>query len=93
MYYPSRRRGFYARATVGPAFRETQITTIANFGSGPVVVNLSESTSGVAAGGGIGYEFRLARNLFLTPETAVHVHRVGDDWSRSAVLALGLTWH
>lgn len=93
LFYPSSHDGLYGRAVAGPAYRETSVTTIADFGAGPEFVNLTETASGAGIGGGAGYEIRLGRNLFLVPEITVHGHVIRSDWSVSAVAVIGLMWH
>ncbi len=55
--------------------------------------NLGQDATGVAATLGAGYDFRIASNLYLTPNFHVLIQIFDQQTSSSLLFTLGLTWH
>ena len=55
--------------------------------------NLGRDETGVGATLGAGYDFRIASNLYLTPNFHVLMQIFDQHTSASMLFTLGLTWH
>lgn len=95
MYYPNPKSGFYVKAGVGAASIERE-TTSGN-------TRTTTSKGGFGLGAGLGYEFKIGRNLYLVPSTDLLFQAFKQETdpvlgkipgTNSLLLFnLGLTWH
>ena len=86
MFFPSEAGGFYVKAGIGGANVEAEAAG----------VKVTEKGMGTTLG--LGYDIRLGRNLYLTPNLdwliQTFENDVGETTSNSLFLVtIGLTWH
>lgn len=104
LFYPSRARGLFLKA--GPSIAIINTTTGTSRNIDGVDVSTSTSASEVGFGGtaGVGYDIRIARNLYLVPEVTYLLQAfsgrttatpLGTIPGTNSILlfTLGLTWH
>lgn len=63
------------------------------FGISSVEEGVGNDTDGIGVTGGIGYDLRIGRNLYITPNVDGMVHFLQSFTEWSIVVTMGLTWH
>ncbi len=77
LIYPSTTSGLFFKGGFG-------VTTVEEF----VVVG-----TGIGTTLGVGYDFRLGRNFYVTPNLDLLIHLLENSTSSSLLFTLGLVWH
>lgn len=72
---------------------ELDLFVKAGFGVASVEEGPGIDAEGVGTTLGVGYDIRLGRNLYLTPNFDTMVHWLPDSTDWSLVFTMGLTWH
>jgi hypothetical protein len=86
MYFPSHNGGFFLKGGVGGANVESELAGV------------KVSKQGLGTTLGLGFDIRLGRNLYLTPNADWLIQTFEEDGGGTAkntlfLLTLGLTWH
>jgi outer membrane autotransporter protein len=90
LYYPTDKGGLFVDAAVGTASRSVSYTA---FIAGGTVVELEETSNGIALSAGLGYDLQVASNFFITPRVQGTLHYLKDHWAPAVIALVGFTWH
>lgn len=104
LFYPSRTRGLFLKAGPSIAMISTGTGTSRNIDGVDVTTSTSATEVGFGGTAGVGYDIRIARNLYLVPEVTYLLQAfsgrttatpLGTIPSTNSILlfTLGLTWH
>jgi hypothetical protein len=85
LFYPSLNGGFFLKTGLGFA------TVTATATSGTVTVSVSDQGFGTTFGAG--YDIRLGRNLYLTPNADLLLQVISGSTETVFLFTVGLTWH
>jgi len=83
-FYPTR-RGFFAKGGIGLA--SARLTEQ----SGNTTITTTESGLGTTIG--VGFDIRVARNFFITPNLDLLYQRINDLESSVFLMSIGVIWH
>lgn len=85
LFYPSRRGGLFFKGGAGAA--QVQVSeTVGN-------VTTTVSDQGLGTTFGAGFDIRLGRNFYLTPNLDFLFQTIDDVDNTLTLLSLGVTWH
>ncbi len=85
LFYPSRNGGFFLKAGLGTASVTTAVT------SGTVTT--TDQRIGGGSTIGVGWDIRLGKNLYLTPNIDFLGQVIDGAENSLTLFSLGLTWH
>jgi hypothetical protein len=85
LFYPGRRGGFFLKGGVGASSVSTAVS------SGAITV--TETHEGFGTTVGLGYDVRLGRNFFLTPNADFLFQKIEGAQNTLVLLSVGATWH
>ena len=85
MFYPSLNGGFFLKTGLGFA----SVTASATSGN----VTITATDNGFGTTFGAGYDLRLGRNIYLTPNVDALVQVISGSTETVFLFTLGLTWH
>ncbi len=85
LFYPSLNRGFFLKAGLGFATATTSAT------SGNLTLTSTENGLGTTLGAG--FDLKLGRNIYLTPNFDALIQVIGGNTETLYLFTLGLTWH
>jgi len=84
-FYPSLNGGLFLKVGLGFASTSFQ-TTLGN-------VTTTIRDEGLGTTFGAGYDFKLGRNFYLTPNVDLLVQRISGATGKLLLITLGATWH
>jgi hypothetical protein len=84
-FYPSRGGGFFLKGGVGGSSVQSASTT------GNTTVTVTDTGFGTTLG--VGFDIRLGRNFYLTPNVDFLGQRIDDADNTLLLLTVGATWH
>lgn len=85
LFYPSRNGGFFVKGGIGGARAQYALTT------GSVTTTIAEGGFGTTLG--LGYDFRLGRNFYITPNADLLFQEIDNVEYTLLLFTVGVMWH